>query len=57
MAKGKGINLNLPAVDDLFTTQEQRQELELEFREPERFYKTGSEIKVQKIKGSREMER
>lgn len=30
MAKSKGINLNLPAVDDLFTTQEQRQELELE---------------------------
>lgn len=30
MGKSKGINLNLPAVDDLFTTQEQRQELELE---------------------------
>lgn len=30
MPKKKEINLNLPAVDDLFTTQEQRQELELE---------------------------
>lgn len=30
MPKRKEINLNLPAVDDLFTTQEQRQELELE---------------------------
>ena len=30
MAKKKELNLNLPAVDDLFTTQEQRQELELE---------------------------
>lgn len=30
MPKKQGINLNLPAVDDLFTTQEQRQELELE---------------------------
>lgn len=30
MAKRKELSLNLPAVDDLFTTQEQRQELELE---------------------------
>ena len=30
MPKKKEINLTLPAVDDLFTTQEQRQELELE---------------------------
>lgn len=30
MPKKKELNLNLPAVDDLFTTQEQRQELELE---------------------------
>lgn len=26
MAKSKGINMNLPAVDDLFTTQEERDE-------------------------------
>lgn len=30
MAKKKELNLSLPAVDELFTTEEQRQELELE---------------------------
>lgn len=30
MPKRKELSLNLPAVDELFTTQEQRQELELE---------------------------
>ena len=38
-------------------SEEQIQKYEKMFREPEHFYKTGSEIKVQKIKGSREMER
>jgi hypothetical protein len=30
MAKKKELNLNLPGVDDLFTTQEERQEMEME---------------------------
>ena len=30
MAKGKGINLNLPSVDELFSTQEERDEAKRE---------------------------
>lgn len=30
MAKGKGINLNLPSADDLFSTQEERDEVKRE---------------------------
>ena len=30
MAKSKGINLNLPSVDDLFSTQEEREEAKRE---------------------------
>lgn len=38
-------------------SEEQVQKYEEMFREAERFYKISGEIKVQKIKGSREMER
>ena len=30
MAKGKGLNLNLPSADDLFSTQEERDEAKRE---------------------------
>lgn len=30
MAKGRGINLNLPSADDLFSTQEERDEVKRE---------------------------
>lgn len=48
-----------PIMSETFVSlsAEQVQKYEKMFREPERFYKVGGEIKAQKIKNSREMER
>lgn len=48
-----------PIMSETFESlsEEQVRKYEKMFRQPERFYKIDGEIKVQKIKGSREMER
>lgn len=49
MAKKKELNLSLPAVDELFTTEEQRQELELEKVVNKELFTDGYPTRVEKI--------